>query len=91
MNSRTIGSGWSPIASAYDRMNDFLKMQTLFLEMGVQFEVVEEKGNNCYSNQNKKYDYDMIIHLAHGSGYIDSSVDFYFFEGKYQDHACWEG
>ncbi len=75
-------------------MTDLKKMKNTFTELGVEFtemtakdEFGEDVTVTAYDGEAK---WDVCLNLENGIGYYGFECDFYFLDGKYLTHGCWE-
>ena len=75
-------------------MKDLEKLQQTLSGIGTKFEVKtakEEYGNEIHTSS---YDgittFDMVLIIDQGIGYPSFRCEFYFLEGKFVNHGCWE-
>ena len=75
-------------------MKDLEQMKNTFNELGVEF--TENTAKDEY-NENIKTTYhdgeakwDVSLNLENGIGYCGFFCVFYFLDGKYLNHGCWE-
>lgn len=71
---------------------DYEKMKTLFDDLGVEYEAKEFAylllPDDSLQSEGRKYNQQLKI--KEGIGYYRFYTEFYFFDGKYIDHGCWE-
>lgn len=75
-------------------MSDLEKMKAFFKDMGIVFEEITsmQESNEQVSTMDYAFlvSWDTLLKLDNGAGYWSSYCEFYFLEGKYQNHGCWE-
>lgn len=75
-------------------MNDFQKLVSTFNEIGVNYTVVtslEDQGTDMASiGLYDNHSWDTCLKIDNGIGYCGFYCEFYFLEGKFQCHGCWE-
>jgi hypothetical protein len=70
-------------------MNDLEKLEKTFNEIGLQygkedFDIIQ------YVDYDGEANYNTLIEINNGIGYYDFNCKFYFLDGKFQKHGCWE-
>lgn len=70
-------------------MTDLEKLENTFSELGI---IYDKSDFDIIQNTNFREGlrYDCLIEIDHGAGYMYFNCKFYFFEGKFQGHGCWE-
>ena len=75
-------------------MSDLQKMKDLFNELGIEFIIKEAE---VYFGEKQKtvghdgsVNCDTVIEINNGVGYSCFWTDFYFLDGVFQGHGCWE-
>ena len=75
-------------------MTDLEKLENLFKEIGVKYEKKTSKEEWQTETHKMSYDgeceYDVLLTLENGIGYYGFLCDFYFLNGKFQNHGIWE-
>ena len=75
-------------------MSDLEKMKNTFTDLGVVFTENTSLFENDEEVTTTSYDgeatWDVYLHLGNGIGYSKFECDFYFLQGKYLTHGCWE-
>ena len=75
-------------------MTDLEKMKITFNELGVKYDVKNSQEEYNETPAITSYDgsvtWDICLRLNNGVGYYSFECDFYFLDGKYQAHGCWE-
>lgn len=75
-------------------MTDLEKMKNTFNELSVMYEIKTSQEVFGETPTNTSYDgtvtWDISLNLNNGVGYYSSECIFYFLDGKYQTHGCWE-
>jgi len=75
-------------------MTDLEKLKNTLTEIGVKFKLKTAKtehGVDVYtSNYDKVTTFDTLLRVKEGIGYPCFFCDFYFLEGKFVNHGCWE-
>ena len=70
-------------------MTDLEKLENVFKEIGVKYkkEEIDEIRDVEYD---EKAEYNTTLILGNGVGYYDFNCQFYFLDGKFQNHGVWE-
>ena len=75
-------------------MTDLEKLEKVFTEIGVKYEkktsIEEWKTPTHIMHYDGECKYDTMLHLENGIGYYGFVCEFYFLNGKYQNHGNWE-
>lgn len=75
-------------------MTDLEKMKNTFNDLGVVFietTAKEEQSTNIATlAHDGEVKFNICLSIDNGIGYYGFNCDFYFLDGKYQNHGCWE-
>ena len=74
-------------------MNDFEKLKSVFDAMDCKYTadtLDKTETLTTYDGEAEYIEYDAVIHLENGVGYHDFFCEFYFLNGTFQCHGCWE-
>jgi hypothetical protein len=70
-------------------MTDLEKLEKTFNELGLKYEK-EDFDIIKYADYDGVAEYNTLIEINNGIGYYDFNCKFYFLDGKFQNHGCWE-
>ena len=70
-------------------MTDLEKLEQTFKEIGLEYEKIEYDIIEV-AEYDGEAEYNVSIKINNGIGFFDSFCKFYFLEGKFQKHGCWE-
>ena len=70
-------------------MTDLEKLENTFNELGIKYEkdTLEEVRTVSYDGQ---VTYNATLYLGSGIGYMGFCCEYYFLDGKFINHGCWE-
>ena len=70
-------------------MTDLEKLESVFKEIGVKYEK-EEIDEIRVVSYDGEAEYNTTLIINNGVGYYYFNCQFYFLEGKFQNHGVWE-
>ena len=71
-------------------MTDLEKLKKTFDEMGLAYDIFLAKDLSPCNRDNIKDNWDTLLTIQEGIGYMGFNCDFYFLNGKFVEHGCWE-
>ena len=79
-----------------NELADLQELKNVFKKIGCKFEIVtaqdkhKVKARTYHHDVEGKTTWDTCIKLNTGIGYSDFFCEFYFLNGVFQNHGCWE-
>lgn len=70
-------------------MTDLEKLEQTFKEIGLEYEKIEYDIIEI-AEYDGEAEYNVCIKINNGIGFYRFKCEFYFLEGKFQKHGCWE-